>query len=83
MAYEQSGWSPFSKSRCWKGYEPTPGKKAYSKGSCRKKSPMTAYEVRAGQDPVEAKNQALAARGGRGSAGAKFALQQDEQITSG
>ena len=26
--------SPFSKSRCWKGYQPVPGKKAYSKGSC-------------------------------------------------
>jgi len=25
------------KERCWKGYEPTPGKKAYSKGSCRPK----------------------------------------------
>lgn len=24
------------KSRCWVGYEPVPGKKAYSKGSCRK-----------------------------------------------
>jgi len=24
------------KSRCWEGYEPVPGKKAYSKGSCRK-----------------------------------------------
>jgi hypothetical protein len=23
--------------RCWKGYEPVPGKEAYSKGSCRKK----------------------------------------------
>jgi len=23
--------------RCWKGYEPTPGKKAYSKGSCKPK----------------------------------------------
>lgn len=23
--------------RCWDGYEPTPGKKAYSKGSCKKK----------------------------------------------
>jgi hypothetical protein len=23
-------------SRCWAGYEPTPGKKPYSKGSCRK-----------------------------------------------
>ena len=29
--------SPFSKSRCWTGYEPVPGKKPYSKGSCRKK----------------------------------------------
>lgn len=25
-------------SRCWEGYEPTPGKKSYSKGSCQKKS---------------------------------------------
>ena len=25
------------KSRCWEGYEPTPGVKAYDKGSCRKK----------------------------------------------
>jgi len=24
------------KNRCWKGYEPVPGKKPYSKGSCRK-----------------------------------------------
>lgn len=23
--------------RCWDGYEPTPGKEPYSKGSCRKK----------------------------------------------
>lgn len=23
--------------RCWDGYEPTPGKKPYSEGSCRKK----------------------------------------------
>jgi hypothetical protein len=23
--------------RCWEGYEPTPGKKAYAKGSCQKK----------------------------------------------
>ena len=29
--------SPLTKkTRCWKGYEPTPGKKPYSKGSCRK-----------------------------------------------
>jgi hypothetical protein len=26
------------KSRCWSGYEPTPGKKPYSPNSCRKKS---------------------------------------------
>lgn len=26
-----------SKNRCWKGYEPTPGKKPYEKGSCQKK----------------------------------------------
>lgn len=25
------------KSRCWKGYEPVPGKEPYSKGSCRPK----------------------------------------------
>ena len=31
--------TPMKKSRCWKGYEPTPGKKAYSKGSCKKASP--------------------------------------------
>ena len=24
--------------RCWAGYEPTPGVKAYEKGSCRKKT---------------------------------------------
>ena len=26
-----------SSGRCWTGYEPTPGKKPGSKGSCRKK----------------------------------------------
>lgn len=26
-----------NKSRCWTGYEPVPGKKPYSDGSCRKK----------------------------------------------
>jgi len=27
--------------RCWKGYEPVPGKEPYSDGSCRKKeSPL-------------------------------------------
>lgn len=25
------------KTRCWAGYEPVPGKKAGSKGSCKKK----------------------------------------------
>tara|TARA_B110000977_G_C10912677_1_gene429918 strand:+ start:682 stop:828 length:147 start_codon:yes stop_codon:yes gene_type:complete len=25
------------KGRCWSGYKPTPGKKAYSSGSCMKK----------------------------------------------
>jgi hypothetical protein len=29
------------KSRCWEGYEPVPGKKAYDKGSCR---PMSKKE---------------------------------------
>jgi hypothetical protein len=29
--------SGFKSGRCWPGYEPVPGKKAYSKGSCRKK----------------------------------------------
>lgn len=24
------------KGRCWSGYKPTPGKKAFSKGSCKK-----------------------------------------------
>lgn len=27
-----------AENRCWEGYEPTPGKKAYTKGSCQKKS---------------------------------------------
>jgi hypothetical protein len=26
-----------SKNRCWSGYEPTPGKKPGTRGSCRKK----------------------------------------------
>ena len=29
-------FSDFLKERCWPGYKPTPGKKAYSKGSCVK-----------------------------------------------
>lgn len=28
---------PKKTSRCWPGYEPVPGKKPVSKGSCRKK----------------------------------------------
>ena len=28
--------TPLEKGRCWDGYEPVPGKKAYSEGSCRK-----------------------------------------------
>jgi len=36
--------------RCWEGYEPTPGKKPYSKGSCRKiKKSITAEAIEAGQ----------------------------------
>lgn len=27
--------------RCWEGYEPTPGKKAYSEGSCQKKNEIS------------------------------------------
>ncbi|HEX8915389.1 MAG TPA: hypothetical protein VF796_23755 [Humisphaera sp.] len=32
-SHKKSGGS----GRCWSGYEPTPGKKPGSKGSCRKK----------------------------------------------
>jgi hypothetical protein len=36
--------------RCWEGYEPTPGKKPYSKGSCRKiKKSISAEAIEAGQ----------------------------------
>ena len=49
MAFKLKGFTPFTK-RCWAGYSPVPGKKAYSKGSCRKKSPMTAYEARLSQN---------------------------------
>ena len=35
--------------RCWEGYEPTPGKKPYSKGSCRKiKKSISALEIESG-----------------------------------
>jgi len=60
MAYKQKGWSPYTKKDC----------------NYKKSSAMKAYDVKHGQDIVEAKNQALAARGGLGSAGAKFALSQ-------
>ena len=29
------------KNRCWKGYEPVKGKKAYSSGSCKKATSST------------------------------------------
>jgi hypothetical protein len=34
--------------RCWSGYKPVPGKKAYSKGSCVKEDGMGAGAVAAG-----------------------------------
>ena len=34
--YMLNSLSPFNKSRCWKGFAPVPGKKAYSKGSCKR-----------------------------------------------
>lgn len=34
---KKSKKSKKKKDRCWEGYEPTPGKKAGTKGSCRKK----------------------------------------------
>jgi len=41
------GYTPFTKkTRCWKGYEPVPGKKPYSKGSCKKSSPLNSNEPR-------------------------------------
>ena len=33
---KKSGVKSTKKGRCWSGYKPTPGKKAYSKGSCVK-----------------------------------------------
>ena len=73
MAYKQKGWSPYTKKdcNCWSGYERVPGTKPCAKGSCKKSSAMKAYDVRPGQDRVEAKNEALAARGGMGSVGAR------------
>jgi len=44
--------------RCWKGYEPTPGKKAYADGSCRpvkrkkkKLKETAAWTRKAGKNP--------------------------------
>ena len=45
MAFKMKGYTPFTKkTRCWKGYEPTPGKKPYSKGSCKKSYPLNSNE---------------------------------------
>lgn len=35
-----------SKNRCWDGYKPVPGKKPYSKGSCKKANETTAIEYK-------------------------------------
>ena len=37
------------KSRCWKGYKPTPGKKAYTKDSCMKE----AVQLKGGQKKID------------------------------
>lgn len=37
------------KGRCWEGYEPTPGKKPYSPGSCQKKKEKSSIESEAKQ----------------------------------
>tara|TARA_R110001583_G_scaffold9651_1_gene45456 strand:+ start:889 stop:1302 length:414 start_codon:yes stop_codon:yes gene_type:complete len=41
------------KKRCWDGYEPTPGKKAYSDNSCRpvSESKTAAWTRKAGKNP--------------------------------
>jgi len=38
MSYSQES-NPIKK-RCWPGYSPVPGKKAFDKGSCKKSSPV-------------------------------------------
>lgn len=38
VKFEQNGQWSLEKSRCWEGYEPTPGKKPYEEGSCRPKN---------------------------------------------
>ena len=35
-AHMSDEWKAHIIERCWKGYKPTPGKKAYEKGSCQK-----------------------------------------------
>ena len=41
------------KGRCWKGYEPTPGKKAYSDNSCQpiSEAKSAAWQRKAGKNP--------------------------------
>lgn len=39
------------KTRCWKGYKSTPGKKPYSKGSCMKEAKTPAWQRSEGQNP--------------------------------
>jgi len=50
------------KERCWKGYEPTPGKKAYSKGSCKLKG-----RKRRNESESSRPNRGLPARPSEGS----------------
>jgi hypothetical protein len=52
----------FIQERCWPGYKPTPGKKAYSKGSCVKEDgvmggsagPTNVTGVATSTDPISA-----------------------------
>ena len=46
LKLKEKGYKHSPYKRCCEGYEPTPGKKAYSDGSCRKKSPMKSKEPR-------------------------------------
>ncbi len=38
MATKKKAASKSKSSRCWAGFEPVPGKKAFSKGSCKPKA---------------------------------------------
>ncbi len=38
--------SPLNKGRCWPDYEPTPGKKAYAKGSCQPIERQSALNIK-------------------------------------